>query len=141
MLAGTPPRSGPCAASSTRPSRPPSRRSLPERPDLDPAEPRDRMRRGHLHRLVDIRALEDVEAADDLLGLGERAVADHDLAVPHLDRLGLARRPEPVAVQPDTAGDHVIEPRKAAVVPAVSLSSSSFLGRLLSLDTRSIDAD
>jgi hypothetical protein len=39
------------------------------------------MRRGHLDRLVDIRALEYVESADDFLGLGEGAVADQDLAV------------------------------------------------------------
>src|ERR1700689_1032102 len=92
------------------------------------------MRRGHLDGLVDVRALEDVESADHLLGLGERPVADQHLAVPHRDRLGLARGPEPVAIQPDAARDHVIEPGK----------TPAFLGvprLLVGLEASAVDTD
>jgi len=92
---------------------------LPERPDLDLAERRDRMRRGHQDRLVEGSALQHVVAADDLLGLGERPVADQHLAVPDGDRPGRARRREPVPVQPDAPRDHVVEPRKASVAAVV----------------------
>jgi CubicO group peptidase (beta-lactamase class C family) len=53
----------------------------PYRPDLDLAEPGHRVRGGHLHGLLEAGALEHVVPADDLLGLGERPVADQDLTV------------------------------------------------------------
>ena len=55
----------------------------------------------------------------DFLGLGERPVADQDLTVPDQHRLGLVGGTQPVAVQPDAARDHVVEPRKAAAVRRV----------------------
>ena len=45
----------------------------------------DRVLGGHLDRLVEVGALEDVVAGDVLLGLGERAVGEHDLAVADAD--------------------------------------------------------
>ena len=90
-------------------------------PDLDLAEPGDGMRRGHLDGLLQAAALEHVVPADDLLGLGERPVADQDLAVADQHRLGLLGGPEPVAVQPDAARDHVVEPGKAAHVVGVTV--------------------
>src|SRR5438874_7238237 len=93
----------------------------PYRPDLDLAEPGDGMRRGHRDGLLQAVALEHVVPADDLLGLGERTVADQNLAVAHQHRLGLLGGPEPVAVQPDAAGDHVIEPGKAPHVVGVAV--------------------
>src|SRR5437763_11817938 len=104
---------GPCTA--------PLRSQGPYRPDLDLAEPGYGMRRGHLDGLLQAVTLEHVVPADDLLGLGERPVADQDLAVAHQHRLGLLGGPEPVAVQPDAARDHVVEPGKAAHVVGVAV--------------------
>ena len=49
------------------------RSAPPERPDLDRPHLGHRVPRRDLDRLLEAAALEDVEAADDLLGLGERA--------------------------------------------------------------------
>ena len=97
----------------------------PHRPDLDLAEPGDRMRRGHLDGLFQAVALEHVVPADDLLGLGERPVADQDLTVAHQHRLGFLGGPQPVAVQSDAAGDHVVEPGKAPMLSASPFSAVS----------------
>src|SRR5271168_358859 len=97
-----------------------SRSTSPKWPDLEPAVPGDGMCRSHLDRLVDIRALQDVESADDFLGLGERPVTDDDFAVAHPNGLGRTRRLEPVAIQPDTASDHVIEPGKAPALTSLA---------------------
>ena len=55
---------------------------------LDRAEPGHRVLGGHFDRLVKIRALEDVETSDLLLGLRERAVGDDNLAVLEANRDG-----------------------------------------------------
>jgi CubicO group peptidase (beta-lactamase class C family) len=93
----------------------------PYLPDLDLAEPGHRVCGGHPDGLLQAGALEHVVPADDLLGLGERPVADQDLAVAHQHCLGFLSGPEPVAVQPDAAGDHVLEPGKAPGVVVVGV--------------------
>jgi len=95
----------------------------PYRPDLDLAEPGYRMRGGHPDGLLQAGALQHVVPADDLLGLGERPVADQDLIVADQHGLGFLSGPEPVAVQPDAAGDHVVEPGKAPGVVVVGVGS------------------
>src|SRR6185312_7450935 len=111
----------------------------PHGPDLDLAEPGDGMRRGHLDGLLQAAALEHVVPADDLLGLGERPVADQDLAVAHQHRLGLLGGPEAVAVQPDAARDHVVEPGKAARVVGVTVLRR--IRRLVLGEAARVDAD
>src|SRR5882757_5455784 len=86
-----------------------------ELPYLDPADLGDGVFRRDRERLVDIGTVEHVVADDDVLGLGEWAVADQDLTIAYLYGPGLARRPQLVAVQPNTAADHIIQPREAAV--------------------------
>src|ERR1700704_4206141 len=49
-------------------------RQIPDGPDLDGAVPGGRDARGHLDRLVDVPALDEVEAAELLLGLRERTI-------------------------------------------------------------------
>ena len=72
---------------------------LPDRPHFDRPEPRAGDLRRDLDRLVEILAVDDVVAADLLLGLGERTVGGEHLAVahPHGRRVGGraagARRP------------------------------------------------
>ncbi|HYB30068.1 MAG TPA: hypothetical protein VEF89_25900 [Solirubrobacteraceae bacterium] len=48
----------------------------------------------HLHRLIQIRALKDVEPPDLLFGLRKRAIRDHDLATADADRRGVLRARE-----------------------------------------------
>src|SRR5437764_14919700 len=65
---------------------------LGEPPQLERAERRHRMLRSDLERLVEIGAVEHVEAADLMLRLRDRPVADLNLAVPHPNRGRLTRR-------------------------------------------------
>src|ERR1041384_5444079 len=63
--------------------------SFPDRadgPHLDRSNRRRRDLRGDLDRLVEIPRFDHVEAGEELLGLGERAVGDRDLAVAHAHR-------------------------------------------------------
>ena len=48
---------------------------MPERANFDQAEPSDGVLRRHLKSLIEILALDDVEACDLLFGLSERAVS------------------------------------------------------------------
>src|SRR6516162_11854116 len=115
MPAGTPRRSRRCAGPCTK------RLQGPYLPDLDLAEPGHRMRGGYPHGLLQAGALEHVVPADDLLGLGERPVADQDLTVADQHGPGFLDGPEPVAVQPDAARDHVVEPGKAPAALGVGV--------------------
>jgi len=56
------------------------------------------MLRSYLDRLVKVGAAEDVEAADLLVGVQERAVADHRLTVGDSDGCCLADRLEHMAL-------------------------------------------
>lgn len=51
-----------------------------DRPDLDPGTVRYRDLAGQFDGLVQVVAIEEIEPDQDLLGLGEGAVADHQLA-------------------------------------------------------------
>src|SRR4051812_13115812 len=93
---------------------PPRRRSslLPERPHLERPELRGGVLGGNLDRLVEIPALEQVEPAHLLLGLGERPVRQHHLATTDLHRRGVADGTEPRAKLPHAAGPHLVHPRR-----------------------------
>src|SRR5262245_44420276 len=71
------------------------------------------MARGDLDSLLEAPALEQVEAADRFLRLGERAVRDQLLAAANAHRAGAARRGELVADQPDALRTEVIDPGEA----------------------------
>src|SRR5207245_2363265 len=58
---------------------------LPERSDLDRSADRGAGIRRPYERCVEIMCLDDVEAPQVFLGLGERAVGGHDIAVCHAD--------------------------------------------------------
>jgi hypothetical protein len=58
---------------------------------------------GDLDGLLQAAALEDVEPADRLLGLGERPVGDDRLPVANADGARSARRRQLIAGDPDTA--------------------------------------
>jgi hypothetical protein len=80
-----------------------------ERPELERHEPGDRCLGRHLDQLVEVGAVEQVEAGDELLGLHERAVGDQRLAVahPHRDRcVWQVQRP---ARQPQAAALHLLD--------------------------------
>ena len=93
-----------------RAPRPPSvtpwaaRLVTPEGPQLEPAEAGHRVLGGDLDRLVEVGALEDVEADDPLARLGERAVGHEHLAAAHADGRGVGDRPHRVADHPGAAG-------------------------------------
>ena len=59
-----------------------------------------------LNRLIEARALDDVEAAHLFLSLGERAIGYQHLAVADADGGGIAAWPEPRATAPDPPGVH-----------------------------------
>jgi hypothetical protein len=59
---------------------------------------------GHLNRLVEARALDDVEAGHLFFGFGERAIGYQQLAVADADGGGIAAWPEPTG-QRRGAGD------------------------------------
>src|SRR5215213_7729147 len=74
------------------PSIPPAicfRLLLPNRPPLDPPEPRDGLPGCHLDGLVEVLALDYVVAGDLLLGLGERAGGEQHLLLAHPHRGGV----------------------------------------------------
>src|SRR4051794_12311293 len=93
---------------------PPRRRSslLPERPHHERPELRGGVLGGNLDRLVEIPALEHVEPADLLLGLGEGPVRQHHLAATDLHGRGVADGAEPRAEPPHAAGLHLVDPRR-----------------------------
>src|SRR5258706_4220405 len=64
----------------------------PDRPHLDRADAPRRDARGDLDRLVQVLRLDEVEADEDLLGLGERPVGHRDLAAAHPHRGGARHR-------------------------------------------------
>src|SRR5262245_62107231 len=68
-------------------------RQLQDGPDLDDPDARRRESRGHLARLVDVLGLDEKEAPELLLRLGEWAVGDGDLAAVNPYRPG---RPSPL---------------------------------------------
>src|SRR6478672_5464744 len=92
------------------------RSAPPERPDLDRAHLGHRVPGRDFDRFLEAAALEDVEAADDLLGLGERAVGDDRLPVADTDGASSARRSQLIAGHPDSPSLEIVEPRKALVV-------------------------
>src|SRR5918996_1415936 len=67
---------------------------VPERPHLDAAQARRRYSLGHLDGLVEVPCLDQVEPAELLLGLGERAVGRRKPAAPHPHGLGRVNRLE-----------------------------------------------
>ena len=71
-----------------------------ERPHLDRAPAGDRRLGGPGQRGVEIGRLDDPEAAELLLRLGERAVGRHDLAALRLDDGRRVRRVQPAAEDP-----------------------------------------
>src|SRR5919198_1327189 len=82
------------------PRRPPPRRRwpplrLPQRSQLDRPGPGGRVLGGHLDRLVEILALQQVEPSDLLPGLGERPIGHQQLTVAYPDGRGVADRPQP----------------------------------------------
>src|SRR5215218_2202344 len=84
----------------------------PERPDLDRPRLRDRMARRDLHGLLEAAALDDVEPADGLLRLGERAVGHQRLAVADANGARLFWRSQPVARRPHAARPEIVQPRE-----------------------------
>src|SRR5262249_58810989 len=70
---------------------------FPGRPDLDRAVVGGRDLSGPLDGLAAVRALDDQDASDLLLGLGKRPVGDHDPAVADADRRGGRGGPPPRA--------------------------------------------
>lgn len=57
---------------------------------------------GDLDRVVEVRALDDVETAYLLFGFGERAIRYQQFAVADADGGGIAAWPEPRAATPDS---------------------------------------
>src|SRR5262249_28228146 len=88
----------------------------PERPHLDCPDLRDRMTGGDLDRFLEAAALDDVEAADDLLRFRERPVGDELLAVADADGLCAAGRREPGACHPHPAALPGAKPRAPPIL-------------------------
>src|SRR5215475_7359766 len=84
---------------------------LPERAHVDRAEPGHRVLARHLDGLVQAGALQDVEPADLLLGLRERAVRDQRLVATDPHRPAIAGGPELVAAgEQNPAALHLVHP-------------------------------
>src|SRR5258706_6367490 len=86
-----------------------------DRPDLDRAVPRGRDAGGDRGRLVEVLRLDQVEAAELLLRLRERAVGREELRFADAHRARRRRRLERlsgpvVAARPDTLGERVVLP-------------------------------
>jgi hypothetical protein len=64
----------------------------------------------HLDGLVEVGALQQVEAEHLLLRLRERAIGDQHVAAADADGGAVGRRPQAVADQPDTATVHLGHP-------------------------------
>src|SRR5690606_20051908 len=73
--------------------------SFPDRADLDAPPARVRVGGRDLDGVVEVLALDRDHAADEVLGLGERAVGDEDLPAAHPDRRRIGRRPQPLTPQ------------------------------------------
>src|SRR5918999_3195454 len=91
----------------------------PERPDLDRPDLGDRVAGCDLDGLLQAAALDDVEAADRLLGLGERTVGDDRLPVAGADGARTAGRSQLVAGDPDAPRLDVVQPGEALLVRSV----------------------
>src|SRR6516162_4223533 len=65
---------------------------LPHRADLDDSKTGRRKSRRDLTRFVEVPGLDEKEAAELLLRLGERAIGRRDLAAANTDRPGRPRR-------------------------------------------------
>src|SRR5947209_17885571 len=82
-----------------RSRRRPARRGLqlPDRPHLDASVPGAGDLRRDADGLVEVLAVDEIEPADLLLGLGERPVRRQDLAVTYPDAAGVGGRPATLA--------------------------------------------
>src|SRR5208337_496157 len=94
----------------TRPGESGSSIALPEWPDLDPPKAGHGMFSRDGYRLVEGRALEEIEARDPFLRLGEGAVGLQDLVPPLADGHRLVYSAEPVAHYPDSQSVHLGDP-------------------------------
>ena len=65
---------------------------------------------GNLDRLVEALGLDDVEAADELLGVGEGTVGDQRLAVAHAHGLGRVGTEQAVTQQAHATAVHLLDP-------------------------------
>src|SRR5690348_4226906 len=81
-----------------------------DRADLDGPVPGARVLGRDLDGLVQVGAVDHVVAADLLLGLGERPVADQQFPIADPHGGGVADVAQPVAVQQHTAAIHLAEP-------------------------------
>ena len=112
---------------------------FPDRPHFDRCRAGARDLRRHLDGLVEVLAVDDVVAADLLLGLGERAVGGEHVAVPHADGGGVAscgrRRSPPCStprsaiVLPNSAYSFVMASPCSAVALCIWLSSPAISNR------------
>src|SRR6185295_8543684 len=82
----------------------------PEGSQLDPAEACHRMLGGNLDRLVQIVAIENVEAGDPLSRLGVRAVRHEQLPRAYPDRRRIINWAQPVSSDVLAAAVHLGEP-------------------------------
>src|SRR5580693_1396295 len=85
-------------------------RALLKRPHFDRADPGDRVPGCHRDRLVEIRALDHVVAADLLLSLGERSVSDQYLGGAQAYRPRLADRLQVSTVHGHAVPDRLFDP-------------------------------
>jgi len=63
-----------------------------------------------IDRLVEVRALEHVEADDPLVGLGERPLGHEQRSLPASYDARLGGRPQPLAEHPDPGGVVLLHP-------------------------------
>src|SRR5438874_13569333 len=98
-------------ASRHRPT-PASPSVAPEWPHLDRSELRDWMAGGDLDCFLEAVALDEVEPADRLLRLRERAIGDELLPVAYTHRAAAPWRRQLVTGDPSAACLQVVEPRK-----------------------------
>src|SRR5690348_5435377 len=85
-------------------------RALLKGPHFDRADPGDRVPGCYRDRLVEIRALDYVVAADLLFGLGERPVSDQHLRGAQAYRPRLADRLQVSTVHGHAVPDRVLDP-------------------------------
>jgi hypothetical protein len=89
-------------------------------PDLDRPRLGAGVSRRNLDGLLEAAALDDVESADRLLGLGERTVGDDRLSIADADGACLARRSQLVAADPDAPRLEVFQPAEEILVSRVA---------------------
>src|SRR5579859_1099433 len=82
----------------------------PERTQLEHPVPRHRMLGGDLDGFVEVGALQDIEASDQILGLGVGAVGQQHFAVADADSGGIISRPDTVAHQSNLLAVHFPDP-------------------------------